>query len=78
MNLPISFQEFKTNPTAAIAFLAIITVGYLFYELRNTYEEQQEMQNIRIEKLEQKNERYEQRIDEVSKKLEECLGAQQQ
>ena len=77
MSLPISFQEFKTNPTAAIAFLAIITVGYLFYELRNTYEEQQEMQNIRIEKLEQKNERYEAKIDEVSKKLEECLGAQQ-
>ena len=77
MKLPISFQEFKSNPTAAIAFLAIITVGYLFYELRNTYEEQQEMQNIRIEKLEQKNERYEVKLDEVNKKLRECLGTQQ-
>lgn len=77
MKLPISFQEFKSNPTAAIAFLAILTVGYLFYELRNTYEEQQEMQNIRIEKLEQKNERYEVKLDEVNKKLRECLGTQQ-
>lgn len=77
MKLPISFQEFKSNPTAAIAFLSIITVGYLFYELRNTYEEQQEMQNIRIEKLEQKNERYEVKLDEVNKKLRECLGTQQ-
>jgi len=77
MKLPISFQEFKSNPTAAIAFLAIITVGYLFYELRNTYEYQQEMQNIRIEKLEQKNERYEVKLDEVNKKLRECLGTQQ-
>lgn len=77
MKLPISFQEFKSNPTAAIAFLAILTVGYLFYELRNTYEGQQEMQNIRIEKLEQKNERYEVKLDEVNKKLRECLGTQQ-
>ena len=77
MKLPISFQEFKSNPTAAIAFLAVLTVGYLFYELRNTYEEQQEMQNIRIEKLEQKNERYEVKLDEVNKKLRECLGTQQ-
>ena len=74
MKLPISFQEFKSNPTAAIAFLAVLTVGYLFYELRNTYEEQQEAQNIRIEQLENKNERYEDKLEELNIKLIECLG----
>lgn len=78
MKLPISFQEFKSNPTAAIAFLAVLTVGYLFYELRNTYEEQQEAQNIRIEQLEGKNERYEDKLEELNIKLIECLGTHTQ
>lgn len=78
MKLPISFQEFKSNPTASIAFLAVLTVGYLFYELRNTYEKQQEAQNIRIEQLEDKNERYEDKLEELNIKFIECLGTQTQ
>lgn len=74
MKLPISFQEFKSNPTAAIAFVSVLAVAYLFYELRSTYQQQEKDQNIRIEKLEEKNERYEHKLEEMNLKLIECFG----
>lgn len=36
MSLPISFEEFKKNPIAAVAFCMLIIVGYLYYDSENT------------------------------------------
>jgi len=36
MSLPISFEEFKKNPIAAVAFCMLLIVGYLYYESENT------------------------------------------
>jgi chaperonin cofactor prefoldin len=74
MKLPISFEQFNSNPIGAIAFIAVIAVGFLFYELRSSYNEQLHDQDIRIEKLEGKIETYENKLDELNKKLLECLN----
>ncbi len=36
MSLPISFEEFKKNPIAAVAFCMLIIVGYLYYDSEAT------------------------------------------
>lgn len=73
MKSPISFEQFKSNPIAAIAFISVLAVGYLFYELRASHEEQLNNQNIRIEQLESKIDDYEDKLDELNNKLIECL-----
>ena len=35
MKLPVSFDQFKKNPVAAIAFLCIIGMGYLYVDARS-------------------------------------------
>lgn len=78
MPSPISFEQFKSNPIAGIAFIAVISVGVLFYELRNSYNEQLENQDQRIEKLENKIDEYQKRLEEVNQKLIECLAVRNQ
>lgn len=73
MESPISFEQFKSNPISAIAFIAVLTVGYLFYELRSSHNEQLDAQDARIEQLEEKIEKYEDKLDELNQKLIECL-----
>ena len=36
MSLPISFEEFKKNPIADVAFCMLLIVGYLYYDSENT------------------------------------------
>jgi len=74
MASPISFEQFKSNPISAIAFVALLSVGFLFYELRDTHDTQLKNQELRIEKLEKKIENYENKLEEVNIKLIECLG----
>ena len=73
MSSPISFEQFKSNPVSAIAFVALVAVGYLFYELRASHEGQLIKQDYRIEQLESKIDEYEEKLDEINKKLIECL-----
>ncbi len=78
MPSPISFEQFKSNPIAGIAFIAVLTVGFLFYELRNSHDEQLEDQDLRIEQLESKIDKYEDKLDELNQKLIECLRVNNQ
>ncbi len=73
MKLPINFEQFTSNPIGAIAFISVLSVGFLFYELRESYNEQLLNQEERIEKLENKVETYESKLDELNQKLLECL-----
>lgn len=36
MTLPVTFNEFKKNPIAAVTFCMLVVVGYLYYESENT------------------------------------------
>ena len=49
MKLPISFEQFKSNPIAAVAFTMLLTVGYLYIDLRATDKEQIEKATAKIE-----------------------------
>ena len=77
MTLPVNFEQFIKHPIAAIAFCMLLAVGYLFYELRNSYSNQLEDQNTRIEKLEEKIEQYEDKLELMNQKFLECITANQ-
>lgn len=73
MELPIDFNQFSKNPIAAVAFCMLLAVGYLFYELKTSQNHQAAVQNTRIKDLEEKIEKYEDKLDEVNQKLIECF-----
>jgi hypothetical protein len=49
--LPINFDQFRKHPIAGIAFLALIGVSYLYYDVKSSYTEQLENSNKKIEAL---------------------------
>lgn len=52
MKLPVTFQEFKSNPVAAVAFCMLLVVGYLYVDLRSGYTDQIDKANKKIDALE--------------------------
>lgn len=85
MKAPISFEQFTKNPVAAIAFVALGVIGYLYVDMMKIHEAQLEnleescVQRIddhkeRIESLEGTIVRYEDKLEAINEKLLECLG----
>ena len=83
MKLP-TFSDFKEHPTSAIAFAALIAVGYLYFNQQELHAQQLaaekescariELQlQERVSSLEQTIIRYETRLEEMNEKLLECL-----
>ena len=69
--LPVSFDQFRKNPVAAVAFCMLLAVSYLYMDLRSGYKEQ-------IEKANQKIEVSDAKIDKLTyalKKSDSCLAA---
>jgi hypothetical protein len=52
IKLPVSFKEFAKKPTAAIAFICITGISYLYVDLKKTNTERYDKQDSRIERLE--------------------------
>jgi hypothetical protein len=52
IKMPISFKEFAKKPTAAIAFLAVTGIAYVYVDLKKIFENNSVQQNVRIDKLE--------------------------
>lgn len=77
MKLPVSFDQFKKNPIAAISFVLIIVVGYLYVDNKMVHSQQLEEHKQRIEKLEVDELRLEEKLDKMNEKLLECLGLNQ-
>jgi hypothetical protein len=50
--LPVSFQDFAKKPVAAVAFLCICGITYLFVDLKGTFKDNADRNNARIERLE--------------------------
>jgi len=74
MKLPISFEQFKKNPIAAIAFLLVIVVGYLYLDNKAVHSQQLEEHKTRIERLEGEEKELEGKLDGINQKLIECLS----
>ena len=69
--IPVSFDQFRKNPIAAVAFCMLLAVSYLYVDLRSGYKEQIEKSNQKIDALDLK-------IDRLSyplKKSDSALAA---
>jgi len=51
MTLP-SFKEFSKNPVVGTLFVVLIAIGYLYVDVRSTFQSQAKSQDFRIEKIE--------------------------
>jgi hypothetical protein len=52
--LPVSFDQFRKQPVAAVAFCMLVAVGYMYFDLRTGYKEQIEQANAKIDALDKK------------------------
>jgi hypothetical protein len=50
--VPISFDDFKKNPVAGVAFCMLLAVSYLYYDGKTSYLDQIEKSNQKIDALE--------------------------
>jgi hypothetical protein len=69
--LPVSFDQFRKNPIAAVAFCMLLAVGYLYIDLRSADKEQIEKANAKIDILDVK-------IDKLTyalKRSDSCLAS---
>lgn len=69
--LPVSFEQFRKNPVAAVAFCMLAAVGYLYYDLRNGYKDQIDNSNKKIDNLDVKIEK----LGVALKKSDSALSA---
>jgi hypothetical protein len=51
MTLP-SFKEFSKNPIVGTLFVVLVAIGYLYVDVRSTFQSQAKSQDFRIEKIE--------------------------
>lgn len=49
---PPSFKEFSKNPVVGTLFVVLIAIGYLYVDVRSTFQSQAKSQDFRIEKVE--------------------------
>lgn len=64
MTLPVTFNEFKKNPIAAVTFCMLVVVGYLYYDSEST------KQSI-LNKCESDNEKMSERISQMERQLKQ-------
>lgn len=64
MTLPVTFNEFKKNPIAAVTFCMLIVVAYLYYDSEST------KQGI-LKKCESDNEKMSERIAVMERQLKQ-------
>lgn len=76
MALPISFKDFVKNPIAAISFLSLLAVGYLYFDAQSAHnatlqacESREKVQNERISKLESNYERLSDKFIELATEI---------
>ena len=70
MKLPVSFEQFQKNPVAAIAFVALVAIGYLYVDQKMMNTKVDDRCQTRVNELEVKDDKYTEHI----RKLESALG----
>lgn len=69
--LPVSFDQFKSNPVAAVAFCMLIAVTYLYFDVKHQYQTQLEQNRLEIKALNAKVDR----MNYALKKSDSALAA---
>ena len=69
MKLPVSFDQFQKNPVAAIAFVALVAIGYLYVDQKMTHTQVDDRCQTRVLELEQKVDKYTQHVRKLDSAL---------
>ena len=69
--LPVTFEQFKKNPVAAVAFCMLVAVSYLYYDVKTGYADQIKISNEKMINLELKIDR----MNSALKKSDSALAA---
>ncbi len=69
MKLPVSFDQFQKNPVAAIAFIALVAIGYLYVDQKMTSETIDDRCQTRVNELEAKVDKYTEHIRRLDSAL---------
>ena len=69
MKLPVSFDQFQKNPVAAIAFVALVAIGYLYVDQKMTNTKVDDRCQTRVLELEQKVDKYTQHVRKLDSAL---------
>ena len=69
MTMPVSFDQFQKNPVAAIAFVAIVAIGYLYVDQKMTNTKVDDRCQTRVNELDAKVEKYTQHIRRLDSAL---------
>jgi hypothetical protein len=62
IKMPVTFKEFSKNPVVGTLFIVLIAIGYLYIDIRSTFQGSIQKNDVRIEKLEN-------RVDLVQQEL---------
>ena len=68
---PVTFEQFKKNPIAAVAFCMLVAVSYLYYDVKTGYADQIKISNEKMNNLELKIDR----MNTALKKSDSALSA---
>ncbi|MAH51495.1 hypothetical protein CMI37_37110 [Candidatus Pacearchaeota archaeon] len=71
MNLPVSFNQFKKNPIAAVAFLLVLVVGYLYMDLSRSWEQRHADMKVELSTLKNDYEDLQDKYLELIEKLKD-------
>ena len=52
IKMPVTFKEFSKNPVVGTLFIVLIAIGYLYVDIRSTFQGSISKNDVRIEKLE--------------------------
>jgi archaellum component FlaF (FlaF/FlaG flagellin family) len=69
MKMPVSFDQFQKNPVAAIAFIAIVAIGYLYVDQKMTNGKIDDRCQTRVTELEVKVDKYVEHIRRLDSAL---------
>lgn len=71
MKVPVSFEQFKKNPIAAIAFLLVIVVAYLYVDVKSVLNERIDELKIEVSSLKNDYEDLQDKYLELIEKIKE-------
>lgn len=69
MKMPVSFDQFQKNPVAAIAFIALVAIGYLYVDQKMMNSEVDNRCQTRVSELEVKVDKYVEHIRRLDSAL---------
>jgi hypothetical protein len=52
IKLPVTLKEISKNPVVGTLFIVLIAIGYLYIDIRSTFQGSIQKNDVRIEKLE--------------------------